>query len=113
MDVIEFDPGGSEPSYTIAMRGLAEICFAFEGADEQRGTNTEWPQFTFALPLSKLNGSVLSLVGVAADYNGGSVPYLVTLTVEQGSHSIPVTIVQPLMSGGTATFSASVRFIVQ
>ena len=113
MDLINIDARGPEPIYNIALEGLAEICFDFSGADDQKGANTDAPQFTFPLPLANLNGNILSLLGVAADYDGGVIPYSVTVTIQQGPNSTPMTIDQPPMSGGTATFTGSAKFNVQ
>lgn len=122
MDQINIDKTGPLPTYTIAMQGLAHINFDFKlldgsGAnkiDENQGVNAQ-DQFTFPVgtTMDNLNGRLLSLQGIAADFNGGAVPYDVTVTIKQGQTSSAMTVTKPAMTGGNAAFFGLARFNVQ
>lgn len=124
MDDVRIDRAGAVPTYTITMGGLVHINFDFKlldsagtnKVDEKQGVNTAQPRFTFkldAVPISGLDGRILSLVGVAASFDGSSTPqYDVTVTVDQGANSTPMTVTKPALSGGSATFFGSVKFTV-
>ena len=124
LDQVTLDGHGPVPTYTISMEGLAHINFDFKLFDSsgsnqaagQQGVNTAKPESTFHLdviPIAGLNGRILSLMGVAADFRGGICPYDVTVTVRQAENSTAMTIHKPSMTNGAATFFGSVRFDVQ
>jgi hypothetical protein len=122
MDQVSVDKNGSVPTYTISMQGLAHINFDFKlfdssgvnKANENQGVNGQ-DEFTFdiGVPMNDLNGRLLSLLGVAADFNGGAIPYGVTVTIKQGQNSTPMTVTTPPMVNGTANFFGLARFNVQ
>jgi hypothetical protein len=121
MDKVNIDKTGPAPTYTISMQGLAHINFDFKlldssggnKADENQGVNGK-DEFTFnmGVPMSDLDGRLLSLLGVAADFNGGTIPYDVTVTIDQGATSTSMTVTKPAMTSGTATFFGLAKFNV-
>ena len=125
MDTVQLDRNGGTPTYTITLSGLVHINFDFKlldnqginKIDEKQGVNTTQPQFTFSLdavPVAGLNDRILSLIGVAASFDGSSTPqYDVTVTIDQGGQSAAMTVTKPVLSGGSATFFGAVRFNVQ
>jgi hypothetical protein len=122
LDQIQIDKNGPAPTYTIKIGGLVHIDFHFKllddsgtnKLDEKQGVNSAQPQFTFnldAVPVSDLDGRILSLMAFVASFDGSSTPtYDVSVVVGQAGRSSPMTVTKPALSGGSAMVFASAQF---